>query len=125
MAPKTKAQREAELSKEIAEMGNTSYEIVGGQVNNTNIKVFTPDEYKEYSASLGLIYGRKPEQKTRCTIEELRALINSGWTPSRVMEKHGLSAEDLKQLVWKLSKKELRDKPIKFSIEGNFFGREG
>jgi len=126
MATSSKAKKEAALTKEIQEMENNTYQIVGGQVNNTKIKVFTPDEYKEYSKQEhGLIMGRHPEQKTNCSIEELRALINSNWTPKMVMEKHGMSAEDLKQLVWKLSKAELRDKPIKYSIEGNFFSREG
>ena len=119
---KTKEQlakeKEAKLAAEINDMSN-------GLNGNMNIKVMTPDEYREYSKEKGLIMGRHPNQKTKCSIEELRALINSNWTPKMVMEKHGLSAEDLKQLVWKLSKVELRDKPIKFSIEGNFFGKEG
>jgi uracil DNA glycosylase len=125
MATAKSKTKEAELAKEIAQMEENTYQIVGGQVHNTKIKVFTPDEYKEFSAQNGLIMGRHPDQKTPCSIEELRALINSNWTPKMVMEKHGMTPEDLKQLVWKLSKAELRDKPIKYSIEGNFFSREG
>ena len=116
----------ARLTKDIEQMGERDFQIVGGQIQGLNIKVMTPDEYREWSKEEnGLIMGRRPDQKTECTIEELRALINSNWTPKMVMEKHGLTAEDLKQLVWKLSKKELRDKPIKYSIEGNFFSKEG
>jgi hypothetical protein len=118
-------EQSARLTQEIESMGDRSYDIVGGQIQGLNIKIMTPDEYREYSEENGLIMGRRPEQKTVCSIEELRALINSNWTPKMVMEKHGLTADDLKQLVWKLSKKELRDKPIKYSIEGNYFSREG
>ncbi len=85
----------------------------------------TPDEYRAYSASNGRIMGRLPNQKSKCTIEELRALINSDWTPSMVMEKHGMSENDLQQLIWKLSSQELRDRPIKLEIKRDFFGKEG
>ena len=114
---------EARLMAEIEEMKDAV--IVDGKVEGTDIHVFTPDEYDAYSKEKGLIMGRKPDTKTNCTIEELRALINSNWTPSMIMRKHGLSAEDLKQLVWKLSKRELRDKPIRYSIERDNFSREG
>ena len=117
--------KKKDISKDIEAMEDRDFDIVGGQVVGLNIKVMTPDEYKEYSAGNGLIMGRRPDQKTRCTIEELRALINSNWTPKMVMDKHGLTADDLKQLVWQLSKRELRDKPIKYSIEGNYFSKEG
>ena len=100
-------------------------QAVKGQADINGCFTFTPDEYAEHSKQKGLIMGRRPDQKTQCTIEELRALINSEWTPKMIMEKHGLSAEDLKQLVWKLSKRELRGKPIKFSIERDMFSREG
>lgn len=76
--------------------------------------VMTPTEYAEYSKAKGTIMGRRPDQKTTLTIEELRILINEKWTPEEVMDKHGINDEELKQLVWKLSKAEQRDKPIKF-----------
>lgn len=74
----------------------------------------TPLEYAEYSKDKGTVMGRKPNQKTKCSTEELRILINEGWTPEQVKDKHGMTDEELKQLVWKLSKAEQRDKPIKF-----------
>ena len=52
---------------------------------------FTPDEYKAYSAAGGRIMGRLPNQKVKCTIEELRAAINSDKTPSWLMEKTGMT----------------------------------
>ena len=132
MAPKSNEQlkneleeakaREAALQEQIDEMEVP--EIVDGQTPS-GIKVMTAEEYGKYSKENGRIMGRLPNQKTVCSIEELRALINSNWTPSMVMEKHGIDAEELKQLVWKLSKRELRDKPIKYSIERDFFVKEG
>lgn len=98
-------------------------EDAGG--NTDGCLTMTPDEYKAYSASKGRIMGRLPNQKTKCSIEELRALINSDWTPSMVMEKHGMSENDLQQLIWKLSSQELRDRPIKLEIGRDFFGKEG
>ena len=74
----------------------------------------TPLEYAEYSKNKGTAMGRKPNQKTKCSTEELRILINEGWTAEQVKDKHGMTDEELKQLVWKLSKEEQRDKPIKF-----------
>lgn len=74
----------------------------------------TPLEYAEYSKDKGTVMGRKPNQKTKCSTEELRILINEGWTPEQVKDKHGMTDEELKQLVWKLSREEQRDKPIKF-----------
>lgn len=76
--------------------------------------VMTPLEYEEYSKAKGTIMGRRPDQKTELTTQELRVLINENWTPEQVKEKHGIDDEELKQVVWKLSKEEQRDKPIRF-----------
>ena len=119
------AESEERLTASLAAMEKRGTpEIVNGKTS-TGILVMTAEKYAEYSKGKGLIMGRHPDQKTVCTIEELRALINSGWTPKRIMEKHGMNEEDLKQLVWALSKRELRDKPIKYSIEQNYFVRQG
>jgi len=114
---------EARTLAAITAMEEESHEIVDGVLGAS--LVFTPDQYKEYSAKQGLIMGRRPNQVTKCSIEELRALINSNWTPSMVMEKHGMDAKKLQQLIWGLSAKELRDVPIFLSIERDQFGREG
>lgn len=76
------------------------------------------DEYKKYSEDNGRIMGRMPDQKTALTVEELRILINENWTEQEVMDKHGIDAEELKQIVWKLSKDEQRDRPIRFGKSG-------
>ena len=111
------AESEARLTKMISGM-----EEAGGDTGAC--LTFTPDEYKAYSAERGLIMGRRPDQKTKCSIEELRAAINSDKTPSWLMEKHGMTEFDLQQLIWKLSYKELRDNPIKLNIKRDFFGKE-
>ncbi len=126
---KTEEEIEAEVERRVTAaieaMGDKEFKVKNGRIAGTKILVMTPDEYRVHSAKSGLIMGRKEGEVTKCSIEELRALINSNWTPSMVMEKHGMNVEGLKQLVWKLSKEELREKPIKFNIERDFFGREG
>ena len=87
---------------------------------NDGIMTMSATEYGEYSKANGRFFGRNPEEKTECSIEELRALINSGWTPKMIMEKHGIDSEEFKQLVWSLSKREMREKPIAYSIERNY-----
>lgn len=95
-----------------------TYVQEGAEYNGkATLAVLTASEYDTYSAANGRYRGRKEGKKTVCTIEELRALINSKYTPKMIMQKHGLSAEEFKQLVWALSKSELRDKPLRFSIE--------
>jgi hypothetical protein len=82
--------------------------------NSTHIKTYSAEEYKAMSKANGTVMGRKPNQKTRLSTEELRVLINEKWTAEEVKEKHGLDDEELKQVVWKLSQEERLDKPIKF-----------
>ena len=77
--------------------------------------VMSTSEYEEKCKKNGTVFGREKDVKTECTIEELRVLINSNWTPEMVMDKHGMSEEEHKQLVWKLSKAERRETPIRFT----------
>ena len=113
------AESEARLLEQIKNLQEV--QVVGGKVQGTPILVMTPDEYAEWGKKSGTYMGRKIGQKTQCKVEELRVLINSKWRPSQVMEKHGIDAEDLKQLVWKLSKAELRSVPIKYDIKTDQF----
>lgn len=119
------AQAQAKLVSDIADMADNQVTIKGGQVVGTEILVLTPDEYATYSKANGRVMGRLKGTKTKPTIEELRALINSNWTPSMVMDKHGIDAEELKQLVWALSTRELRDKPIHYDIARDSFRKDG
>ena len=70
------------------------------------------EEYKEWSKSQGKIMGREPNQKTYPTEEELRILINTGYTRSMIKEKHGLDDNDIDKLLISMSNKERRDKPV-------------
>ena len=74
--------------------------------------VMTPDEYREWSKSQGRIMGRKPNEVTFPTEEELRVLINSGYTRAMIKEKHGLNDEQINQLLVRMSNKERRDKVV-------------
>ena len=84
----------------------------------STIMVMTTSEYEEYSKKNGRIMGRRPDQKTKCSTEELRVYINAGRLPKELMDKHGMSEEEHKQLVWKLSKEERRDSAIEFNKNG-------
>ena len=77
-----------------------------------SVMVMTPDEYREWSKSQGRIMGRLPNQVTFPTEEEMRILINSGYTRAMVKEKHGLSDEQINELLVRMSNKERRDKVV-------------
>ena len=85
-------------------------------------RTFTQPEYEEYSLANGRTrYGGEKGVKVVATIEELRAYINSHWTPSMLMEKWQMNEDEMTQLVWRLSKAELRDKPVKVNFKNDFF----
>lgn len=77
-----------------------------------SVMVMTPDEYREWSKSQGRIMGRLPNQVTFPTEEEMRILINSGYTRAMVKEKHGLSDEQINELLVRMSNKERRDRVV-------------
>lgn len=77
-----------------------------------SVMVMTPDEYREWSKSQGRIMGRLPNQVTFPTEEEMRVLINSGYTRAMVKEKHGVSDEQINALLVQMSNKERRDKVV-------------
>ena len=91
-----------------------------GISENEGIHIFTAQEYADYSAANGRFEGRRKGQKTIPTIEDLRSLINAQKKPKYVMDKFGINAEEFKQLVWKLSKAELRGRPLKFDISQDY-----
>ena len=71
-------------------------------------------EYTAMHKKNGTPHGRPKGTKTVLTTEELRILINAGWAAKDVKDKHGIDSKELEQVVWRLSKEELRDSPIKF-----------
>jgi len=78
----------------------------------SHIMVFTPDEYRDWSASQGRIMGRLPNQVTMPTEEEMRVLISSGWNRAMIKEKHGVSDAQIDALLVSMSNKERRDKVV-------------
>lgn len=96
--------------------------VVKAEVVPEGIKTFTAEEYGKYSKSKGrTFYGGEKGVKVNATIEELRAYINSNWTPSMLLEKWQMSEEELKQLTWKLAKAELRDREPTINFKRDFF----
>lgn len=99
-----------------------TFKPLEGEVLIKNSKTFTAEEYGDYSVKNGRTrYGNVKGVKVKATIEELRAYINSHWTPSMLMEKWQFTEDELTQLVWKLSRAELRDKPVKVNFKNDFF----
>jgi len=90
------------------------------QADNGKIAVLTPLEYQAYSKANNRFEGRAKGKKTKPTTEEVRALINGGMKPQYMMNKWGLNADEFKDLIWKLSKKELRESPLRFDIKSDF-----
>jgi hypothetical protein len=85
-------------------------------------QVMSAPDYMEYSKKNGrTAFGGKKGEKIKCSVEELRAYINASWKPSMVMEKYQLDEDEFKSLVFNLSKKELRDVPIKYSLKQDLF----
>ena len=80
--------------------------------NESVSMVMSPDEYREYSLKNGRIMGRLPNQVTFPTEEEMRVLINSGYTRAMITEKHGVNNEQIDRLLVSMSNKERRDKVV-------------
>ncbi len=113
-----KAQAEARLVATIKDMEQPM--IVNGQVQAEGCKVFYGNEYTED------LLRRDINIVSNFDIETLRTFINSDWSPAMVMEKFGLTPQQLQSYVWKLSEEELRgDKPIKLDFKRDVFGKEG
>lgn len=99
-------------------------EVVGDTNVGKGIHVMTAEEYEKYSLENGRTrFGGKKGEKRTCTIEELRAYINSKWTPSRIMEKYQIDEKEFEQLVMKLSVTEMREKAqrIRYNLDANIF----
>ncbi len=113
-----KAQAEARLVSAISDMEQPA--VINGQVQSAGCKVFYGNEYTEDLKRRGI------KIVSKFDIETLRTFINSDWSPSMVMEKFGLTKEQLQSYVWKLSEAELRgDRPIKLNFQRDVFGKEG
>ena len=74
------------------------------------VQIMSPKEYADMSAEQGRYMGRRLDQKTKPTIEELRVLINEGYTKEMVKNKHGITDEELNNLFARLMQKERKTK---------------
>lgn len=106
---------EKEVATEVVDTDIIPTEIAERVTITGNIKVFEAKDYMTYSEANGRTkFGGEVGKKTKLTIEELRVLINEGWTPDDVKAKHGINDAELEQVVYELSRSELLPKPIKF-----------
>ena len=97
-------------------------EVLEGEVVSETITIRTAQEYMDYSEGQGRTkFGGEKGKKIKCSTEECRSYINAGWKPSLIMEKYQLDADDFQQLIWSLSKKELRDRPIGYDLKHDIF----
>jgi len=76
----------------------------------SGVRRMSVNEYREWSLSHGKIMGRDPHQVTMPTEEEMRIMLKSGYTRGMVKEKHGLSDEQIDNLLKRMSFKEGLDR---------------
>ncbi len=78
-------------------------EVVEGELVGSGTLVMTPDEYAQYSKDNGRIMGREPDQKTQLSPEEFVVLSKEGWSPKRIMEKHGITLSELQSVTGRVA----------------------
>lgn len=74
-------------------------EVVEGELVGSGTMVMTPDEYAAYSKANGRVMGREPDQKTQLSPEEFVILSKEGWSPKRIMDKHGIDFKELQDVA--------------------------
>lgn len=74
-------------------------EVVEGEIVGSGVMVMTPDEYASYSKANGRVMGREQGEKTVMTPEEFVVLSKEGWSPKRMMEKHGIDLKELQDVA--------------------------
>lgn len=74
-------------------------EVVEGEIVGSGVLVMSADEYSKYSKDHGRFMGREQGQKTVMTPEEFVVLSKEGWTPKRMMEKHGIDLKELQDVA--------------------------
>ena len=87
-------------------------EVVTGEIVGSHIRVMSADEYREFSKANGTYMGRKEGQKTEMTPEEFVVLSQSGWTPKMMMEKHGITLEELQNVARRVALIQQLKRPI-------------
>lgn len=74
-------------------------EVVEGEIVGSGVMVMTADEYASYSKANGRVMGREPDQKTVLSPEEFVILSKEGWSPKRIMDKHGIDLKELQDVA--------------------------
>ena len=74
-------------------------EVLEGEIVGSGVMVMSPDEYAKYSKDNGRVMGRAQGEKTVMTPEEFVVLSKEGWSPKRMMEKHGIDLRDLQDVA--------------------------
>jgi hypothetical protein len=77
-------------------------DVVEGTVVGKQIRVFTTDEYAEYSKANGTYMGRPEGVKTILSPEEFVVLSREDWTPKMIMDKHGIDLAELQAVADKV-----------------------
>lgn len=74
-------------------------EVLEGEIVGSGVMVMSPDEYAKYSKDNGRVMGRAQGEKTVMTPEEFVVLSKEGWSPKRMMEKHGIDLRELQDVA--------------------------
>lgn len=74
-------------------------EVVEGEIVGSGVMVMTAEEYMSYSKANGRVMGREQGEKTVMTPEEFVVLSKEGWSPKRMMEKHGIDLKELQDVA--------------------------
>lgn len=77
----------------------TRKEVLEGEIVGSGVMVMSPDEYAKYSKDNGRVMGRAQGEKTVMTPEEFVVLSKEGWSPKRMMEKHGIDLRELQDVA--------------------------
>ena len=92
----TKDVQTTDLVETIAKAVVTANKAIEGEVITSTIKTMTEDEYREYSKKNGRVMGRAEGVKTKISMEEYGVLMKEpSWSEKDIMEKHGLTNEDM------------------------------
>ena len=84
-----------ELVETIANAVVKANETVNAEIVG-EVKTYTALEYQELCKKNGTVWGRAKGQKTKLTAEEYIVLSNNPeWNDKSIMDKHGISADEL------------------------------